>query len=151
MPIVTEARVRSIAAGLFACLLLAACGPIFMIPGGALSGTVTPAPDDWSFTEAIENFQLETRPSDPHSVTIWGVAMNEHFYVGTSPDTAWGQYVADDPRVRLRAGDELYELRAEPGDPAERDAVWAAIQRKYDYALEAEQKESGIFFRLVAR
>ena len=29
--------------------------------GGELSGTVKPAPSDWSFTDSVETVQLETR------------------------------------------------------------------------------------------
>ena len=131
---------------------LAACGPIIGIPGGRLSGAVAPPPSDWSFSDAVETFQLETRPDDPYSVNIWGVAVGEHFYIGTSPDTAWSQHIADDPRVRLRLGETLYELRAErAGEDADREAYWASVKRKYDYEPDPEQMEGGLFFRLFPR
>ncbi|MCI0636959.1 MAG: hypothetical protein L0206_24050, partial [Actinobacteria bacterium] len=41
-----------------ALVLLTGCGPLQMIPGGELSGTVRPAPPDWSFSDGVETEQL---------------------------------------------------------------------------------------------
>ena len=47
-------------------ILVCACsGPMGPIAGGALEGTPTPWPDDWAFTDEIENVLLETNPEDP--------------------------------------------------------------------------------------
>ena len=37
-----------------ACLLLLGCGPVVMIPGGALSGPVRELPESWAFTDEVE-------------------------------------------------------------------------------------------------
>ena len=138
------------------CVLVLAlgCDPISMLPGGALSGTVRPTPADWSFTDSVEIVQLETRPEDPYSVNIWGVAAGGGFYVasGRGESSAWVGHLSEDPRVRLRVNEDLYELRAaRSDDPSEREAFAEAAHRKYDFELSEEQEAKGILFRLVPR
>ena len=138
------------------CVLLLAlgCDPISMVPGGELSGTVKPTPADWSFTDSVEIVQLETRPEDPYSVNIWGVAAKGAFYVasGRGEENAWARHLAEDPRVRLRVNEDIYELRAvRTDDPAERDAFLEAAHRKYDFEVDEEQQAKSILFRLDPR
>jgi hypothetical protein len=139
------------------CVLLAAlgCEPTWMLPGGALVGVVAPAaPADWSFTDPVEVVQLETRPADPYSVNVWGVAANGAFYVasGRGEENAWAGHILEDPRVRLRVGEDIYELRAvRTDDPAERDAFLQAAHQKYDFEVDAEQRSKAILFRLDPR
>jgi hypothetical protein len=130
-----------------------ACGPLVMIPGGKLSGDAKPAPADWSFSDATETVQLETRPADPYSVNIWGVAVGRDFYVVSGkPDNAWAKNIAADDRVRLRIDRSVYELRAERDDSAEaRERFLAAAKAKYDFEPEPDEAEDAILFRLVAR
>lgn len=138
------------------CVLLlgVGCDPLSMLPGGALSGTVRPTPEDWSFTDSVEVVQLETRPEDPYSVNVWGVAARGAFYVasGRGESNAWAKYISEDPRVRLRVNDDLYELRAvRTDDPSDREAFLAAAHEKYDFEVDEEQQVQAILFRLVAR
>jgi hypothetical protein len=64
-------------------VLIGACGaPLGPIPGGALDGDLTPWPDDWLHAEECENVLLQTNPVEPYSVTIWGVGIDQAFYVG---------------------------------------------------------------------
>ena len=80
---------------------LLGCGPIVMVPGGALSGSVQPVPSDWSFSDAIETIQLETRPSDPYSVNLWGIGIGENFYVAAeSSESRWASNIIRTPRCR---------------------------------------------------
>ena len=72
----------------FVSLAVIACGPIWMIPGGELSGTVVPVPADWSFSDAIEIVQLETNPDDPYSVNVWGVGVGPIFYVASASESS---------------------------------------------------------------
>jgi hypothetical protein len=135
-------------------LLALGCDPISMLPGRALSGTVKPPPADWSFTDSVEVVQLETRPDDPYSVNVWGVAARGAFYVasGRGESSAWAKHISEDPRVRLRVNEDLYELRAvRTDDPSEREAFLEAAHRKYDFEVNEEQQAKGILFRLVPR
>lgn len=134
-------------------LVSLACGPLVLIPGGELSGEVKPPPADWSFTDPIDTIQLETRPSDPYSVNVWGVAVGNGFYVAAGDaENAWASHIANDPNVRLRVEDDVYELRAtRTEDPAEMEAFLAAALAKYDFEPEPEQRESAALFRLEPR
>lgn len=130
------------------------CGPIVMIPGGKLSGEVTPAPDNWAFTDSIDTVQLETRPSDPYSVNVWAIAVDDDIFViaGSGLETTWASYLTKDDRVRLRVADSIYELRATPDNgEATREAVLLAVQKKYDFDAEGEDTGQAIVFRLDER
>lgn len=136
------------------CSTLLACDPIVMIPGGRLAGDVTPVPDDWSFTDATDTVQLETRPEDPYSVNVWALAVKDAIYVvaGSGRETTWAQNIEQDDRVRLRVGEAIYELRAIPDDEAStRDAFLAAAKKKYDFEPEGEDVSKAILYRLESR
>ena len=59
-------RLRAALAGMV-LVTVAACEPIYILPGGALSGPEHPAPVNWAFAADEPAVQLETRPADP-----WG-------------------------------------------------------------------------------
>jgi hypothetical protein len=131
-----------------------ACGPLWMLPGGRLSGEVSPTPGDWAFSEAIKTVQLETRPQDPYSVNVWGAGIGDHFYLasGRGGDARWAQYIEEDPEVRLRIGSTLYELRAvRVDDDAERESFLLALERKYDWQPDDNEGENAWLFRLDPR
>ena len=138
-----------------ALLFALGCGPLVMVPGGTLSGTVKPAPSDWSFTDSVETVQLETRPEDPYSVNVWGVAAGGAFYIasGRGESAAWAKHIAADPRVRLRVGEDLYELGAvRTTDEAELNAFIDAAKKKYeDFEPDERQRSEAILFRLEPR
>lgn len=110
--------------GLVLLIVLAtACGPkFFVVPGGELRGTVASGTvDDWGFTDAVQRVQLETRPDVPYSVHVYGVGSGADFFIasqgwrrsiGGCGNARWIRHIAADPRVRLRVGETLYELKA---------------------------------------
>ena len=131
-------------------------GPFGPIPGGRLSGAVVRDEiRDWSFTESHETYALETRPSQPYSVTTWGVASGENFYIPTRDpnEKAWVQYVLSDERVRLRVGDRIYERRAiRVTDPAEFKRILPRLAEKYDLESRSEDEIRAVWlFRLDPR
>lgn len=139
---------------LCAALLLAGCEePVVVFAGGELSGTVVPAPDDWSAVDAIDTVQLETQPHDPYSINIWAAAVDRDLYVATGPDgTNWTQHIAADARVRLRAEGNIYELDAFlVRDEAERARVAQAYVRKYDVDEDDSFVTRGMIYRLDRR
>ncbi len=135
--------------------LVLACGPMGPFPGGRLSGDVAAdLPDDWSFADAQETVQLETRPSAPYSVNLWGAGIGDRFYLasGGGGDARWVGYIAEDPNVRLRVGDTIYELLAvHVEDEAEGERFIAALTLKYDWEPSAEERENAWLFRLTPR
>jgi hypothetical protein len=132
-------------------VLIGACGaPLGPIPGGALDGDLTPWPDDWLHAEECENVLLQTNPVEPYSVTIWGVGIDQAFYVGASRRShQWAQYMEEDPRVTLEVDGKLYRALAERViDPATTQLVAARFVTKYD--MDPDNLDSdGAFYRLV--
>jgi len=145
---------------LLAALLLAACGPLGPFPGGELSGELEREPvSDWSFLDAHETVQLETRPDDPYSLNIWIARHGGRAYISTSlilgeenpAERAWVQHVGENPRVRLRVGRTLYELRAlRVLDPGEAAAALETLLAKYEVDP-GERSNRAWIFRLDAR
>lgn len=115
-------------------VLLTACQPIGPIAGGTLSGTVKPPPGDWSALASVQTVQLETRPTSPYSVNIWGVADGAKYYVaaGSGGKSKWTGFIAADPNVRMRIEQSIYELKAmRVEDQAEKKRVGELYVAKY--------------------
>lgn len=133
---------------------IAGCsGPFLVVPGGALDGTTTAVPARWAFTEEVDTIQLETRPTDPYSVNIWVIGLDEHLYVhaGTNRST-WVENMETDPDVRLQIDDSIYELVAtRVVDQAEFDRFSDAYEQKYGRRPRNEVVGEAYLFRLAAR
>jgi hypothetical protein len=131
------------------------CGPIGPFPGGRLSGQVASSlPDDWTFSDAEENVQLETRPSDPYSVNVWSVGIGDRIYVasGRGGESNWVAHIAEDPNVRLRVGGTIYELRAvRVSAEVDGDRFVEGLMRKYDWEPSARERDRAWLFRLDPR
>jgi hypothetical protein len=128
-------------------------GPTVLLPGGALDGTKTQAPADWSFTDETSTVQLETRPSDPYSVNIWVIALGPNLYVHAGANRSeWVDHMETDPNVRLRVGDAIYELSAaRVTEQAEFDRFADAYERKYDRRPRNETIAEVYLYRLASR
>ena len=126
-----------------AAFVLAACGgPLGMIHGGRLDGTLVTEPvTDWSFTDAVQKIQIETSPDDPYSVNVWCVAKDDHLWITAGSHTnTWAKNLSADPRMRVRVGEKLYDRRAvRVTDPLEAKLVISLYEKKYDY----ERDENG--------
>jgi hypothetical protein len=144
------------------CLVLLACHPIGPCPGGRLSGEVGPpgSPIEAS-VRRLETAQLETRPSAPHSVHTWFVAIGERLYVPTSMirgprdprERSWVGHVETDPAVRIRLGDRVYErIARRVDDPEEYAQARAALEEKYALDPAARDPDRAVWiFRLDER
>lgn len=99
---------------LLAMLFATGCGgPFLLFPGGALEGTATAVPTDWSFTDEISTIQIETNPSDPYSVNIWVVALDSSLYLHAGANrAAWVEHLESDPSLRARIDGSIYDLLA---------------------------------------
>lgn len=96
------------------CLMLAGCsGPTLMFAGGALAGTETEFNEASIPTEPVV-IQLETRPSDPYSVHVGAVPINQALYVDPAEERTWYQYITADENVRVKLPDDeaVYSARA---------------------------------------
>jgi hypothetical protein len=141
--------------------------------GFRLSGDLVTTPvTDWSFIDGIQNIQVETRTWYllPHFVRTDIARSGDQLYLFSEyfaprpgqPDHRdefpnarfWNRMVVRDPRVRVKIGDRLFEMRAYPlKDPNEVAIARQAFLDKYaDVRKEQEQPESRrsrlYFFRL---
>ena len=136
-------------------LTLGCAEPLVGFAGGQLSGQTAPPPRNWSFSDEFETVQLETRPADPYSVNIWGMASGRNYFIasGKGMEAAWAQHIAEDPRVRLRIGDTVYELRAVRVDgKLDRRRFTALGRHKYDdFDSAFDEFETAVVFRLDPR
>jgi hypothetical protein len=107
------------------------CGPV---PGGSLSGKVTPLPAEWSAVvpDGRRICEIESRPEKPHSIQVecflyeGRLFAQSHRWALSSwwPVESWAAIWIAHPDVRVRLGDELFELRAvQVTDMAQRDTV----------------------------
>ena len=133
--------------------LAMACEPMSMLPGGMLAGEVQPPPDEWSIAAEAEVIQLETRLADPYSINIWGAGLGPDLYVATGGGgTTWTEFIAQDPRVRVRIAEVIYELTAvRVDDRRERSQVAAAYVAKYGLDPRDNWVDEGMVIRLDRR
>jgi hypothetical protein len=148
-------KVRAVLGLSVACVVLVACGgPMGPIPGGKLEGTPSDWPDDWAFTAEIENVLLETRPTDPYSVTVWAVTYGDYLYIGAgSGENRWVEYIEEDNAVVLSVDGSIYTATATAvKDRTEIDAVLGVYLQKYEMDEPSEFTESdSVLFRLTQR
>jgi hypothetical protein len=108
-----------------------------------LSGTVNKTPvTDWSFADKVDTIEIQTNTWFllPHSVTIGCTSNNGNLYLssivpkGVDPypgGKLWNRDVARDPHVRLKVGDQLYDVTlVYVTDKGEFDAAFQAMKRK---------------------
>ena len=124
-----------------------------LLPGGRLAGELRPAPGDWGLAGSHGTAQLETRPEDPYSVNVAFTVLGGSLYVNAGDtETRWVRNIAEDPRVRLRIEDALYELRAERvTDAAELDAFGAAWTDQSFFRRDPRKLDEVWVYRLAAR
>ena len=101
------------------CLGLASCGPI---PGGSLGGQLAEIPAEWSsvIDDGKAFCEIESRPSDPHSIQLecflheGSLYAQSHRWALASwwPVESWAAIWIDHPAVRVRIGQSIFELQA---------------------------------------
>jgi len=134
--------------------LLAGCDePFIVMSGGALTGEVEDAPEDWTPLNEVAVVQLETRPEDPYSVNVWMIASGRDIYVATGKgETHWTRNIAENPDVRLRVGDKVYELEAYlVKDESEKIAIGNQYVKKYGVDEDDNWVDEGQLYRLERR
>ena len=136
------------------CLFsIASCsGPIGPIAGGKLEGNPKAWPQEWAFADDCENVLLQTNPADPYSVTVWGVSVDQAFYVASADQSAtWVNNLDQDPAIVLGIEDNLYSGAAERvSDPQEILQVVEQYSLKYDFYADESNEADGVIFRLTA-
>jgi hypothetical protein len=111
-------------------------------PGLWLKGNLAATPADWSFTDQVSTVEVQTRTRFllPHSVTTYCVNYNGQLYLDSfyppgveyPHGRSWNENVARDPHVRLKIGNDLYDVTlVHVTDPAEKAAVRELKAKKY--------------------
>ncbi|MCP4037513.1 MAG: hypothetical protein GY733_11295, partial [bacterium] len=100
-------------------LFVSACGPI---PGGTLSGSETQVPSDWTafLDEGHSLCEIEARPSNPHSIQLDCFLYENQLHVQSHrwalaswwPVESWAAIWIQYPLVRLRVGQQIFEVEA---------------------------------------
>ena len=95
---------------------------------------------------------LQTNPADPYSVTLWGVSIDQNFYVASADQrAAWVNNLDQDPAIVLGIDDNLYSGAAERvSDPQELREVVDQYSLKYDFYADESNEAEGVIFRLTA-
>ena len=94
-------------------LLLVGCHYL-PFSSGKLSGQDEKYPDYWEAIIERQIIQLETNPSEPYSVNLWIVNIENKPYVYAGDNyAAWVKNIESDPRVVLKSGNSLYQLKAQ--------------------------------------
>jgi hypothetical protein len=110
---------------------------------------------DWSFIDDFETIAVETRPDDPYSVTTWCFTHGGYLYVPSREprEKKWVAYIAEDDRVRLKIGEQIYERRAvRVTDEAVIEAIVPTVIEKYELELPPEDERPEVwFFRMDPR
>jgi hypothetical protein len=107
-------------------------------PGLRLSGEVqSELPADWAFADQYREIALEVHTPYllPHSVTIWCAAAGGQLYLGArDPENKrWPGWVDSNPEVRLRIGEQIYEVALSPlTEGPELEQVQSAYAAKYE-------------------
>ncbi len=98
---------------LAAVILLSSC-EYLPFSSGALEGTVTQSPDDWSEVAKTEIIQLETNPDEPYSVNLWICQVDADLYVYAGDSRAqWIENLEKNSAARLGVTGAIYELQGE--------------------------------------
>jgi hypothetical protein len=142
--------VLKIAGVVVACLILLLVAlsitgfePRERTPGLWLKGNLVTTPvTDWSFADQVSSVEIETRTWYllPHSVMIYCAVYNGQLYVDSfyppgveyPHGRSWNENVARDPRVRIKIGNNLYDVSlSHDTDPADKTAVLQLVAKKY--------------------
>ena len=112
-------------------------------PGLWLKGNLVTTPvSDWSFTDQVSTVEVQTRTWYllPHSVTTYCIAYKGQLYLDSfyrpgveyPHGRSWNENVARNPHVRLKIGNNLYDVTlSHVTDPAEKTALRELKAKKY--------------------
>ena len=134
-------------------LLATGCAEYLPISSGALEGRVLPLPPSLDRITEDKIIQLETGTSDAYSVNLWVVEVSGylHVYAGDNKAT-WVENMEQNSHVRLRSGDEIFELEAiRVNDPETFELFAEAWAAKYGNRPQNESVEQTYLYRLRPR
>ena len=108
-------------------LLVMGCAEYLPISSGALEGRVLPLPAALDRITQDKIIQLETSASEVYSVNLWVVEVMGYLHVFAGDNkAAWVEHIEQNRNVRLRSGDEIFELEADRVTDPEIFALFSA-------------------------
>ena len=134
-------------------LLATGCAEYLPISSGALEGRVLPLPPSLDRITQDKIIQLETKVSEAYSVNLWvvEVAGDLHVFAGDNK-TTWVKNIEQNNNVRLRSGDEIFELKAiRVNDTEIFELFSAAWEAKYGNRPQNESVAQTYLYRLRHR
>lgn len=139
--------------GTLLVLYLNRSNPWGQIPGRRLVGEEVTGPiDDWNFTDQARVVTLEVRPAAPYSVIVSCLLHDGVFHaLATSIENRWVQFLLQDPNIRFKVGDQLYQGRATVvEDPELIHDLFDTLAQKYRGGVDRtpEQKARYRFIRI---
>ena len=146
---------RPVIVSLFVALLagVGCTGPFGLMSGGPLEGEVKPVPADWGFLGDAGPTQLETNAGEPYSVNLAYTILDGTVYLNAGDtETQWVKNMDQNPEVRMRLGEALYELRAERvTDRGEIERFAKAWTDQSFFRRDPAELEQVWVYRMVAR
>ncbi len=85
--------------------------PVLVFAGTSLKGELKET-ENFEFASQFKTLKLEVNPQAPYSVILRCTLINEHIYVDAAPNRRWGQYLFENPLVRVKLGADLYPATA---------------------------------------
>jgi hypothetical protein len=130
--------------------------PWAQLPGKRITGVeVTERIEDWSFMEPSTRVILEVRPSDPYSLYIRAYQHKGVLYLNSiSPENRWTQFLLEDPNLRLKVENKIYEVRAtRVENPALVNEIQEAMEQMSPRLRERtpEERAQNWYFRVDSR
>ncbi len=130
--------------------------PWAQLPGKRITGEeATERIDDWSFMEPSTRVILEVRPSDPYSLYIRAYQHKGVLYLNSiSPENRWTQFLLEDPNLRLKVENKIYQVRATwVEDPALVNEIQEAMEQMSPRLRERtpEERAQNWYFRVDSR
>ena len=134
-------------------LLVTGCAEYLPISSGALEGRVLPLPPSLDRITQDKIIQLETGTSEAYSVNLWIVEVSGYLHVYAGDNKAkWVENMEQNSNVRLRSGDEIFELEASRvNDPEIFELFAEAWEAKYGNRPQNESVEQTYLYRLRPR
>ena len=144
---------RRLTATILSGLLLAGCAEYLPLASSTLKGRVSPLA--LSLDRIIQDkiIQLETGASEAYSVNLWVVEVEGYLHVFAGDNKAkWVENMDQNSSVRLRSGDEVFELEAaRVSDPEVFELFAKAWEAKYGNRPRNESVEETYLYRLRPR
>ena len=118
-------------------LLLQGCQTPFLVFAGASLKGEPQETENFAFAARYRILKLEVNPEAPYSVILRCTVINGQLYLDAAPKRRWGQYLLENPNVRVKLGADLYLATAvRTSDP---DILQQFIKGRSVYRLDPGQ------------